>query len=252
MELNKFLESNTIVIVTLTMIVFLYVNNNKQINYNTDHNLKLEYDKKYEDLLNEINQKTGILRSILEKQKNLENKIDTIDNNNNINNINNNNNNNNNNINNNNSQIDPVLDRDRRVISDPLYPIINRTDRPTFDYLIRNPSIRGIMTRYDDNLDTHRPIAIAKLNTGGVISKSDLYYLFGKRKSKNSSKGDYYLWAPNINNQIKIPLVDDRNNPLIKDFDNIPSLLKIKDGIFAGATVEIQELNNADLISQYL
>lgn len=148
--------------------------------------------------------------------------------------------------------IDSVLDRDRRVINDPLYPIINRSDRPTFDYLIKNPTIKGIMTRYDDNLDTPRPIAIARLNINGFNSTSELYYLFGKRRSRNSSKGEYYLWAPNNNNQIKIPLVDDRNNPLIKDFDNLPTTLTIKDGIFANATLEIQELKNADLNSPYI
>jgi hypothetical protein len=147
---------------------------------------------------------------------------------------------------------DPVSDRDHRVINDPLYPLINRTDRPTFDYLIRNPIIRGIPTRYNDNLDTLRPIAIARLHVDGLNPKSELYYLLGRRTSRNSSKGEYYLWSANDNNRIKIPLTDDRNNPIIKDFDNLPEQIEITNGVFAGSVLDIQELKNADLTSPYL
>jgi len=254
METNKFLESNTTIILITTIVLFLYINNKKQHIDNSDNLAKLEYDKKYDELLTEMHQKTILLKSVLEKQKLLENKLDTI--NNTPTQITNQNPNSTSqlqiNPNDDNKSIDPVLDRDRRVISDPLYPIINRTDRPTFDYLIRNPSIRGVMTRYNDHLDTPRPIAIAKLITNDINNVSSYYYLFGKRKSRNSSKGEYYLWAPNIDNQIKIPLVDDRNNPLIQDFDNLPSSIQINNGIFAGSKVFIQELQNADLISPFL
>lgn len=221
------MESNTAIILLFASAIYFVTNYKNQ--HNNDDVIKAEYEKIYLELQKELHEKAKLLNSILEKQQNLENKY--------------------NDIKNNKTflkppSIDPVTERDRRVINDPLYPMINRTDRPTFDYLIRHPTFHGIPTRYR-NQDTYRPIAVAKIN-------NDFYNLMGRRSNPNSSKGDYYLSSLDKHKNIKIPLVDDRNNPLIKDFDNIPETLDINYGILNGSTLEIQELKNADLTSGYI
>jgi hypothetical protein len=228
MEIDKFT-----IIILVVIVLYLYFKQNKLYDEN-DIIVKDEYEKKYKQLKEELNNKIMLLNSILTKQNELEKKYDTITNKSNETIV----------INPNNTQIDPVALRDNRVLNDPLYPVINRTDRPTYDQLALYLSNRTIATR--GNSDTFRQVGITVAND----DKRTKYLLMG-RSIHGRPDGEFYLVEVNSNNMMKIPLVDKSNRQLIKDIYNIPETLDINYGVLAGTTLTIQEIKTADLSTSW-
>lgn len=209
------MELKFLIIVILIIVLYNITQNNVYTSNklsDKDYLLKKNYDNLYAELQNELNEKTKLLKHILEKQQQFEKKLD------------------------NSARLQPmplntnndiVDERDRRVLHDALYPIINRPDRPI--------------------IDTYRQIALAKnMNT------NEIYLVIGRRKHRNSSQGDYYLINISNNSHIKIPLTDQNNRPLIPNFDDLPEEIEINHGILEGTRLKIQELKNAELGSPYI
>jgi uncharacterized membrane-anchored protein YhcB (DUF1043 family) len=211
----------------------LTVNSNKKTtssSFDSDKSMKLEFDKKYSDLQNKLLQKSELLNTLidnynklLEKKQN-DNSTVIIDN-----------------SIVKNPSIDFVDIRDNRVLNDKLYPPISRDNRPSFDMLINNPMFHGMPTRFPYNMDTFRPIAYGDIN-------GKKYYIMGRSKDNRSGLGEYYLTSTDRNDTLKIPLVDDRNRPLIKNFYDIPSVLDIN----GENLINIKTLPNSDLTSPYI
>lgn len=227
-----YMELENLIIFALLLYIVYKINstNNKYLLNHNDESLKSEFDKKYNDLQNELLQKSEQLKALIDKQLKLEQKLSE-----------------------NNSTVivdntiikqplvDPVDIRDHRVLYDKLYPLISRDNRPNFDLLINNPNFIGIPTRFPYNTDTFRPIAY-----GDMDGKK--YYIMGRTKDNRSGQGEYYLTSTDRNDTLKIPLVDDRNRPLIKNFYNIDTELEI-DG---NRLINIKTIPNADLTSPYI
>jgi hypothetical protein len=142
-------------------------------------------------------------------------------------------------------QVDPVTLRDNAVMDDVLYPPLNRTDRPNIDMLVNNPAIVGHPTR--GSPDTYRPLALAK----DTIS-NETYYLMGREKYRGSSQGEFYLVPTDKQNRLKIQLLDERGNQLIKDIYGIPDQVTIKTGIFKDKVIALEELKKTDFIGPYV
>lgn len=138
--------------------------------------------------------------------------------------------------------IDVVTVRDRNVFNNPLYPAINRPERPIADSIINNGRFFNYPTR--GSPDTYRPMAIVKNS-----NKEDntMYYLMGRQKYQGSDLGNFYLASMNNNKNIKIPLDRNDTDPVFKYYD-IPKQFTIKSGIFSGETFDTQELKPPDLI----
>jgi hypothetical protein len=141
--------------------------------------------------------------------------------------------------------IDPVNGRDHAVINDALYPPLARTDRPTIDLAMANPAITGYPTR--GSPDTFRPLALAKDKTSG-----ETYYLMGREKYRGSSQGEFYMIPTDKQNRLKIQLLDDRGNQLIRDIYSIPDEIKIKTGIFKDKEYQVEELKKTEYIGPYI
>lgn len=141
--------------------------------------------------------------------------------------------------------IDQVNNRDNAVINDALYPPFARTDRPTVDMILANPTITGYPTR--GSPDTYRPLALAKDKISG-----DTYYLMGREKYRGSSQGEFYMIPTDKQNRLKIQLLDDRGNQLIRDIYSLPDEIKIKTGIFKDKEYMIEELKKTDFIGPYV
>lgn len=141
---------------------------------------------------------------------------------------------------------DFINQRDVNVIDNPLYPILNRAERPISDMILANNQFLNFSTR--GSPDTYRPMAIAK-KVGEV--PTELYYLMGRQKYQGSSQGEFYLTSMNKDKNIKIPINRDNTNPRLNDYYNLPTTLEITSGIFANDIFQIQELPTSDLSSGY-
>ena len=123
--------------------------------------------------------------------------------------------------------IDPVTQRDRAVINDPLYPPLNRAPR------MHSPE------------DTFRFL-------GYLINKmdrEDSWKLFGREKQRN--QGEYYVASTNKNSDLKIMLTADMvvGPKRLRDIYDIPDELTIKHPLFAPTPYTVVVNPNADLTS---
>jgi hypothetical protein len=226
------MELENLIIFALLLYIVYKINstNNKYLLNHNDESLKSEFDKKYNDLQNELLQKSEQLKALIDKQLKLEQKLSE-----------------------NNSTVivdntiikqplvDPVDIRDHRVLYDKLYPPINRDNRPNIDLLLNNQIFRGIPTRFPYNEDKYRPIAYGDLN-------GKKYHIMGRTKYNRSNQGEFYITPTEINDTLKIPLLDDRGRQLITDFYNIPETLTV-DG---EQLINIKTIPNSDLTSPYI
>lgn len=133
--------------------------------------------------------------------------------------------------------------RDMNVVENPLYPLYGRSERPIIDMLMNNNMV-NIRTRGSE--DTYHPVGYAKDTT-----TNDIFYLMGRQRYRGSSQGDFYLISTDTTNRLKINLLDNSGNQIIKDIYNVPNSVTINSGIFNGKTFEIEQLKNTDLISPY-
>lgn len=145
---------------------------------------------------------------------------------------------------------DIVIDRDRAVLSDPLYPPLARTERPIFDSLINMQMSGQFNYPTRGSMDTYRIIAYL-VNSE---NKNDTWKLFGRQKFPGSSIGDFYaIPIDDRKSDMKITIKDDMMlKDKIRDIYSLPSEVTIKSPLFNSGSYKIIELDKADLTSQYL
>jgi hypothetical protein len=148
------------------------------------------------------------------------------------------------------SQYDPVIERDRAVVQDELYPPLGRTERPIFDQLVArmNSGVFNYPTR--GSPDTFRLLGYLVNETG----KKDTWKLFGRQKYPGSSMGEYYaVCIDDRKSDMKITLKDDMMpKDKIRDIYALPDEVVIKSPLFNSTPYKIIQLDNADLTSPYL
>jgi len=147
-------------------------------------------------------------------------------------------------------QYDPVIERDRAVIQDQLYPPLGRTERPIFDQMVSRfgSGLHSFPTR--GSPDTFRMVAYLVNNT----DKRDTWKLFGRQKYPGSSQGEYYaIPVDDRKSDMKITIKDEMMpNEKIRDIYGLPNEVTIKSPLFSSERYKIIELDKADLTSPYL
>jgi hypothetical protein len=145
---------------------------------------------------------------------------------------------------------DVVMNRDRAVISDPLYPPLGRTERPIFDSIVNryNSNLFNYPTR--GSVDTFRLLGYL-VNSE---NKKDKWKLFGRQKYPGSSIGEYYVIPINHNtDEMKITLKDSMMpKDKLRDIYALPSSIIINSPIFDSTEYNIIELDKTDFTSPYL
>lgn len=145
---------------------------------------------------------------------------------------------------------DIVVDRDRAVLSDQLYPPLARTERPIFDSLVNMQMSGQFNYPTRGSMDTYRIVAYL-VNSE---NKHDTWKLFGRQKFPGSSIGDFYaIPIDDRKSDMKITIKDDMMpKDKIRDIYALPSEVNIKSPLFNSSSYKIIELDKADLTSQYL
>ena len=123
---------------------------------------------------------------------------------------------------------DAIQTRDRAVISDPLYPPLNRSSISPHD--------------------TYRMVGYLV----GEESKSDIWQLYGRQV--NNTRSEFYVRPTDRNVDMKILLQDnDFTSPKyrLRDMDNLPDITSIDNPMFTSSIYRVVSNPNTDFSSLY-
>jgi hypothetical protein len=139
--------------------------------------------------------------------------------------------------------------RDYRVLADPLYPPLNRTDADTHTSLQYNIANRTMNIPTQDHNDTFRLVGYL---TNKDATQQDVggntWKLFARQKDRHSS--DFYMVPANKNYDVKIHVKDDMiQGERLRDLYTIPNTITFKSSMLNDTPYEFIEIPKSDLTS---
>ena len=148
------------------------------------------------------------------------------------------------------SDPDAASRRDRRVLSDQLYPPLNRADAR--DYIsVENEISRGrLYQNPDSTYDSFRLIGFLSSSTAQEERDAghNQWKLFGRMKNRNV--GEFYIVPAHNSIDIKIPLTQDIvRGTTLRDVYTIPNELSFQSPLLNRSPYIVSELPKADLSS---
>lgn len=142
--------------------------------------------------------------------------------------------------------------RDMQVLNNPLFPPLNRTDRNTFNSVVRETRNRNINIPSKDINDSFHLVGYItnKDINGNIDSGNNNWKLMAREKDRNES--EFYLIPTNNNYDIKIPIVPEIViGHRIKDIYSIPKNINFNSPLLNKTSYEFVELPKSDFSSSY-
>ena len=141
---------------------------------------------------------------------------------------------------------DDTVIRDRKVLNDPLYPPLNRSDNKTHAELANNIANRNMYIRTNDMGDTYRLIGYVTNNSDDKDTGNNNWKLFARQKDRHIS--EFYMKPTDNNNDVKVPITDDIIvGDRLRDIYNIPKQITFKSPMFNKEPYNVVEVPKADL-----
>jgi hypothetical protein len=143
--------------------------------------------------------------------------------------------------------VDYTRQRDIRVLSDPLYPALARTDRSSFEGVAENTHKRNINIPSRSSNDTYRLV--------GYLSNEDAdvtrWKVFARQKDRNRS--DFYITPVDRTIDMKIQITDGMTvGEKMRDVDTVPDVVQFNSPLLSKTPYTYSSLPKADLIDEYL
>ena len=141
-------------------------------------------------------------------------------------------------------------DRDRRVLSDPLYPPLNRTDAVTHGNLETNMQQRNMYVATNSLNDKYRVVGYLVSNDPHSMDKGgNNWKLMARQKDRNNA--DFYMIPANNNYDIKINISNEmvQGPEKLKDLYTIPSKITLNSPMLNTTPYDFVEIPKADLSS---
>ena len=140
-----------------------------------------------------------------------------------------------------------VDSRDYRVIRDPLYPPLNRTDATSYE-MTREAVDKRVMYVSGRRDDSFRLVGYLiaeeqeKKDSGGNSWK-----LFGRKVDSN--RAEFYMMPTNNNYDVKVPINDDvlSSGYRLRSLDDIPNEIRFKTPLLNDGAYRFTELPKANL-----
>lgn len=140
--------------------------------------------------------------------------------------------------------------RDRQVLTDPLYPPLNRTDRRTFESVVHETNKRNINLPVKDIGDTYRLV-------GYVINKDvqkdaggNNWKLMARQKDRNEA--EFYMVPTNRDFDVKVPLTPEVFvGQRFKDVYTIPKDVQFNSPMLNKSAYEFVELPKTSFADPY-
>jgi hypothetical protein len=141
-------------------------------------------------------------------------------------------------------------DRDAKVLNDPLYPPLNRTDTITHGGLETAVKQRNLYVPTREQSDEYRLVGYMVNNdTVNKDKGGNSWKLFARQKDRNTS--DFYIIPSNNNYDIKIPIKDDMivGRHKFRDIYDIPNEVTFKSPMLNETPYTFVELPKADFVT---
>lgn len=145
----------------------------------------------------------------------------------------------------------PIDDsRDRKVLNDPLYPALNRTEFNTHQGILEKIESKALYNATQNFSDRYRLVGYVTNPDDNKDTGGNVWKLFGREKDRNQA--EFYMIPANNNYDMKIML----NNDMIvgeklRDMYTIPKQLLFKSPLLNQTPYEITELPMNDLTNLY-
>jgi len=136
--------------------------------------------------------------------------------------------------------------RDYRVLTDPLYPPLNRTDTVTQNKLISNINERNMYIPTNDQHDQYRLVGYLVNQDNEKDIGGNTWKLFARQKDRNSS--DFYMIPANNNYDVKIHITDGMIlGTRLRDIYSIPDIVEFKSPMLNTSRYNFIEIPKSDL-----
>lgn len=140
--------------------------------------------------------------------------------------------------------------RDAKVLNDPLYPPLNRTDTVTHGSLETEVKDRNLYVPTRQQSDEYRLVGYMVSNDAtNKDNGGNSWKLFARQKDRNTS--DFYMVPSNNNYDIKIPITDDMvvGRHKMRDVYDIPNQVKFKSPMLNETPYTFVDLPKADFVT---
>jgi len=138
--------------------------------------------------------------------------------------------------------------RDRKVLDDPLYPPLNRTDEQTFNSVVREVNQGNLYRNPSDSADSFRLV--------GYLSSTDPVRDAGgsnwklMARMKDRQQGEYYIIPANNNIDLKIPLTPDIVvSERLRDVYTLPKEMRFRSPMLNDGVYQYTEIPKTDFTS---
>ncbi len=138
--------------------------------------------------------------------------------------------------------------RDLRVLNDPLYPALNRSDKGQFESVAIQTAHRNInIPTQSLHNDTYRLVGYLSNEEDKIGS----YKLFGRQKDRNI--GEFYIVPVNNMYDLKIQLTDDimKGSDKLRNVDTLPNEIHFESPLLAKTPYLLTELPKGNLGDEY-
>lgn len=138
--------------------------------------------------------------------------------------------------------------RDYRVLNDPLYPPLNRTDTQTHQMLEKNIDARNMYVPTNDTMDNYRLVGYVVNKDQDKDAGGNNWKLFARQKDRNTA--DFYMVPANNNYDVKIKLTDEMvKGDRLRDVYSLPNHITFSSPMLNSSPYEYVEIPKADLSS---
>lgn len=144
------------------------------------------------------------------------------------------------------SQAGQAYNRDIRVLEDPLYPPLNRTDEPNFNAITTEVKRGDIYVPTNGiGTDSYRLVGYLSNHDSVKDAGGNNWKLFGRMKDRYT--GEYYISPVNNNIDLKIPLTNDIVvGDRLRDLYTLPREMRFKSPMLNTGVYEYTEIPKTD------
>lgn len=140
--------------------------------------------------------------------------------------------------------------RDRKVLYDPLYPPLNRTESSIHNSVVNAIDAKQLYTKTREFTDRYRLVGYLTNNDQNKDSGGNTWKLMARQKDKNRS--EFYLVPSNNNYDMKIMVTDDIvKGDKLRDIYTIPKQLSFSSPLLNTTPYEVTEIPMNDFTNMY-
>lgn len=140
--------------------------------------------------------------------------------------------------------------RDRKVLNDPLYPALNRSEFDVHNSITEQIQKKNLYNTTQEFTDRYRLVAYVTNQDNNKDSGGNVWKLMARQKNKN--QGEFFMIPANNNYDMKIMINNDMLvGEKLRDIYTIPKELKFKTPLLNETPYEVSELPMNDFTNNY-